>query len=132
MAKPWQGHRILKSQHPRKVRLTERGAKALGFDAALTRFLAKEIARDVPDDGHMRWCVTAANTTDTLMKGYVQDPRHAMFDAPVSAYQIIDRCGRSDLVTLISIMPFAEGFRMPKPLILYADEATGNTSSRSS
>ena len=28
-----QGNRILKSQHPRKVRLTERGAKALGFDA---------------------------------------------------------------------------------------------------
>ena len=42
-----QGQRSLKSQHPRKVRLTERGTKAF---PALARLLAEETERDMPDN----------------------------------------------------------------------------------
>ena len=93
-----QGNRILKSQHPHKVRLTERGTKALRFDAALARLLAKEIERDVPDDGHMLRRITGTYPTGIFMKHHVKHPMHAMFDAPMPAHHIVDGCGCGHLI----------------------------------
>lgn len=93
--------------------------EASGFDPGFDRFiLFEQVQSDVAENGEVFGAMILAQAVMILLKGHVEYPMQAIFDAPVAAFTLQEPVGRPDRTSDILV---AGVFLFPVQLALVAD-----------